>query len=105
VTSESLAQDEKQWWQRISTDDGRQIDESDLHCSNADSPIRTMCDFGSNRSRERFSHRRKHFAQIVSTELGMKSDESRKQNENRPAGRLKTRQSGSKLISQRPELD
>jgi hypothetical protein len=58
----------------LSTDEGIQIDWSDEHCENADSPRSESLQPHSNAAEERALHSLKHDLEIVSTDEGNEID-------------------------------
>jgi hypothetical protein len=66
----------------LSTEEGMQIDESDEHKENADSPIDESLEPDLNVTVERDLHSKKHIVPSFSTEEGMQIDESDGQDEN-----------------------
>jgi hypothetical protein len=74
VNVSSLAQPEKQNSDRISTDDGREIDLSDEQQQNAAGPIRESLESCSNVTSSREKHDTKHDSHKISTDDGIQID-------------------------------
>jgi hypothetical protein len=76
LTSESPLQDEKQWSKSISTEDGRQIDDSNEQHRNADGPIRDTFEGDAKVTSASVVQPEKHWSESISTKAGMRIDES-----------------------------
>jgi hypothetical protein len=79
VRSQSFLHDLKQPWQIVRIDEGMQIDCSDEHFSNAESPRHETRQRGSNATVKRILQWLKQCEAIVSTEEGMQIDRSDEQ--------------------------
>jgi hypothetical protein len=62
-----------------STDDGRQIDESNEQSQNANSSIRESLESDSKLTFDKFRHPEKQFSEMISTDDGIQIDESDEQ--------------------------
>jgi hypothetical protein len=82
ASDESDVQPEKQNRERRSTEQGIQIELSDAQSENADLPIRTSLEFGSNKTIASAVQPKKQKPQSLSTEAGILIDTSDEQNEN-----------------------
>jgi hypothetical protein len=95
-------QDEKHSEQRISTNLGIQIEDSDEQSAKAARSIRESIDFGSNVTSRREGQGEKHWAQRTTTQFGMQTQDSDLEHENKCVENSREPATNSILLSSFP---